>query len=174
MSTQCHISEDCQCKIRLHPAGDWTLQSAYGMYDWAPPPSSFSVYWKAHLISLCYIQAPYSWLTTASITSGWLMKNSSNSTGKMFSTTLMITSLARPTNRPYPSSSSTKLSLQFYQMLRVYKACITIQIMCSMPVAVTITTISAWNKHFTISLKLLRYKEISELSCHIGSPTIGN
>ena len=144
------------------------------MSHWALLPSSCLVYWKTHLISLCYTQAPYSRLTTVSITSGWFMKNSSISTGKMFSQTLMITSLTRPTNRPYPFSSSTKRSLQSYQMLRVYKPCITIQIMCSVSVTVEITTISTWNKHFTISYKLTRHKEISELSCHVGSPTIGN
>jgi len=129
---------------------------------------------KSHLISLCYIQIPYSWLTTASNISGWFKKNSSNSTGKMFSTTLMITSLTRPINRPYPSSSSTKRSLQLYQMLRVYKACINIQILFSVSLAVTITTIGAWNNLFTMTLKLIRHNEISELSCPVVSPTIGN
>ena len=94
------------------------------------------------------------------------MKNSSNSTAKMFSTTLMITSLARPTNRPYPSASSIKRSLQLYQMLRVYMACITIQIMFSVSGAVTITTISTWNKLFTITLKLIRQRYFrTQLSC---------
>jgi hypothetical protein len=144
------------------------------MSHWTLSPISCSVYWKSHLISLCYIQFPYTWLTTASSTCGWFIKNSSNSTGKMLSPTLMITSLTRPTNCPYPSSNSTKRSLHLYQMLMVYKPCITVQFMCSMSVTVKITAISAWNKLFVITLKLIRHKEISELSCHVGNLAIEN
>jgi hypothetical protein len=86
----------------------------------------------------------------------------------MLSPILMITSLTRPTNFPYPSSSSTKRSLHSYQMLTVYKPCITVQFKCSvsMTVTVTVTTISSWNKLFMTALKLIRHTNFrAQLSC---------